>query len=187
MALCLRSLSCWKGTVSPECYFYLIYFFSRLKQVVSQYLPVFAPFIIPTSLTRCLVPTEKKHPRSIMLPPPYFTVGMVFSKEWAVLVLCHTQCFEFWLHFFSHLTTKPNTTLYLNHSRNYLMFFFSSVMASFQSPSHTGQLCAEFLILLAGAPSLQSPATGLCSSFSVIAVLIEAFLTSPFPALLWSF
>ena len=33
---------------------------------------------------------EEMHPHNTMLPPPYFTVGMVFVEQWTVLSLCHT-------------------------------------------------------------------------------------------------
>ncbi|KAK6303896.1 hypothetical protein J4Q44_G00263500 [Coregonus suidteri] len=37
----------------------------------------FAPFIFPSILTSLPVPATEKHPHSMMLPPPSFTVGMV--------------------------------------------------------------------------------------------------------------
>ncbi|CDQ59813.1 unnamed protein product [Oncorhynchus mykiss] len=37
----------------------------------------FAPSIFPSILTSLSVPTAEKHPHSMMLPPPCFTVGMV--------------------------------------------------------------------------------------------------------------
>ena len=37
----------------------------------------FDPFIFPLILTSVPVPAAEKHPHSMMLPPPRFTVGMV--------------------------------------------------------------------------------------------------------------
>lgn len=36
----------------------------------------------------------KQHPHSMMLPPPCFTVGVVFLGLWEVLGLCRTLCFS---------------------------------------------------------------------------------------------
>ena len=40
-----------------------------------------AAFIFPSTLTSLLVPAAEKHPHSLMLPPPCFTVGMVMSSD----------------------------------------------------------------------------------------------------------
>uniref|UniRef100_A0A8C7GJA0 alpha-1,2-Mannosidase n=1 Tax=Oncorhynchus kisutch TaxID=8019 RepID=A0A8C7GJA0_ONCKI len=44
------------------------------KHKISLY---FAPFISPSTLISLPVPASEKHPHSVMLPPPSFTVGMV--------------------------------------------------------------------------------------------------------------
>lgn len=62
---------------------------SRLSCSISLYLA-------PSILTRCPVPAEEEHPHCMRLPPPHFTVGMVFVKVWAVLGLHHTWHLEFW-------------------------------------------------------------------------------------------
>jgi hypothetical protein len=36
----------------------------------------FAPFIFPSILNSLPVPASEKHPHSMMLPPPCFTLGM---------------------------------------------------------------------------------------------------------------
>ncbi len=53
-----------------------------LKDEVPQkpegFVPIFNSNIIPSTLTKAPVPAEEKQPQSVMLPPPCFTVGMVF-------------------------------------------------------------------------------------------------------------
>ncbi len=53
-------------------------------------------FIIPSTLTKAPIPAEEKQPQSVMLPPPCFTVGMVFFWWCAVLFLCQTYHLELW-------------------------------------------------------------------------------------------
>ena len=43
-----------------------------------------AAFIFPLILTSLPVPAAKKHPHSMMLPSPWFTVNMVLARWWAV-------------------------------------------------------------------------------------------------------
>ena len=50
---------------------------SALEQVFIKDLSVISSFIFPSILTSLPVPAAEKHPHSIMLPPPCFTVGMV--------------------------------------------------------------------------------------------------------------
>ena len=52
---------------------------SVLEQVYIKDLSVlcFAPSIFPSVLTSIPVPAAEKHPHSMMLPPPCFTVGRV--------------------------------------------------------------------------------------------------------------
>ena len=54
---------------------------SRFSSTITLY---FAPFIFTLILTSLPVPTAEKHPHSMMLPPPCFTVGMVpgFLQKW---------------------------------------------------------------------------------------------------------
>ncbi len=41
------------------------------------------PFLL-CDLTRCLVPPDENQPHSMVLPPQYFTVDMVFLFFWVV-------------------------------------------------------------------------------------------------------
>ena len=50
---------------------------SALEQVSSRISLYFAPFIFPSILTSLPVPAAEKHPHSLMLPLPCYTVGMV--------------------------------------------------------------------------------------------------------------
>jgi hypothetical protein len=50
----------------------------RPKQVSVKNFTYLAPSIIPSILTSFPVPADEKHPHSMMLPPPCFTVGMMF-------------------------------------------------------------------------------------------------------------
>ena len=52
---------------------------SSLEQVFINDL-YFSPFIFPSNLTSLPVPAAEKHPHSMMLPPPLFTVGMVLAR-----------------------------------------------------------------------------------------------------------
>ncbi len=67
--------------------------------------PVHRPFDV-VQLSR---PLSRKHPQSIMFPPPCLTVGMVFSSKHGELSWC--QRAGFW----SHLTTTLPPSSPLNH------------------------------------------------------------------------
>ncbi|MEQ2260487.1 hypothetical protein XENORESO_018297 [Xenotaenia resolanae] len=54
------------------------------------------------------VPAARKHPHSMMLPPPCFTMGMVFLGWWGVLGLSQTL--------FSLVAGKFNVSLILDRS-----------------------------------------------------------------------
>ena len=74
------SLSCWN--INLHCSQRSSALWSRLSSRICLYL---APFIVPSILTSLQVPAAEKHPHSMMLPPPCFTVGMVLNGWWAVL------------------------------------------------------------------------------------------------------
>ena len=68
----LGSLSCWKVNLRPSLRSWVLW--SRFSPRISLYN---VPFIFPSILTSLTVPAAEKHPHSVMLPPPCFTVGMV--------------------------------------------------------------------------------------------------------------
>ena len=76
----LGPLSCWKMNRHPSLRSRALW--SRFSSRMSLYIAVFIFLYILTSLP---VPATKKHPHSMMLPPPCFTVGMVLAWWWAVL------------------------------------------------------------------------------------------------------
>lgn len=69
-ALCLASLSCWKANLHPNLRTRVLG--NRLSSVFSLYI---AAFIFLSTLTSLLVPAIEKHPHSMMLPPPFCTLG----------------------------------------------------------------------------------------------------------------
>ncbi|XP_051570030.1 monocyte to macrophage differentiation factor 2-like isoform X2 [Myxocyprinus asiaticus] len=75
LAVCLGSLSCWKMNLHPSLRSRALW--SRFSSRMSLYI---AAFIFPSILTSLPVPAAEKHPHSMMLPPPCFTVGMVLAR-----------------------------------------------------------------------------------------------------------
>ncbi len=63
----------------------------RFSSRISLYL---AAFIFPSIATSRPVPAAEKHPHSMMLPPPCFTVGTVLDRWWAVPGFLHTYRLE---------------------------------------------------------------------------------------------
>ena len=68
LAACLGALSCWKVNLCPSLSSWALW---------SAFFLYFALFIFSSILTSLLVPSAEKHPHSMMLPPPCFTVEMV--------------------------------------------------------------------------------------------------------------
>ena len=64
-----------------------------LEWVVMKYL---SPFSFPSVLTSLTVPAAEKHNNSMMLPPPYFTAGMVLGRWWVVPGFFQTWRLELW-------------------------------------------------------------------------------------------
>ncbi len=89
LAVCLGSLSCWKANLRPSLRSWALW--RRFSSRISLYL---AAFIFPSIATRRPVPAAEKHPHSMMLPPPCFTVGTVLDRLWAVPGFLHTYRLE---------------------------------------------------------------------------------------------
>ena len=80
LAVCLGSLSCWNVNLHRSLRSFALW--SRFSSRIYLYL---APFIVPSILTSLAVPATKKHPHSMMLPPPCFTVGMLLDGSRGML------------------------------------------------------------------------------------------------------
>ena len=85
LAVCLGSFSCWNVNLCRSRKSFALW--SRFSSRICLCL---APFIALSILTSLPVPAVEKHPHSMMLPPPCFTVGMVFDGWWAVLGFSQT-------------------------------------------------------------------------------------------------
>ncbi len=143
LAVCLGSLSCWKVNLRPSLRSWALW--RRFSSRISLYLTA---FIFPSIATSRPVPAAEKHPHSMMLPPPCFTVGTVLDRWWAVPGFLHTYrfhvscteerlpsghsaikprlvegCSDGWLSTtFSHL---PNASLELSHSDLWVLLYLS--------------------------------------------------------------
>ena len=79
---------------------------------------LYFPFIFPLILMRLPVPATEKHPHSMMLPPPCFTVGMVsgFLQTW---------CLAF----------RPKSYVLVSSGQKMLFLKVSPLRAFWQTPS----------------------------------------------------
>ncbi len=121
LAVCLGSLSCWKVNLRPSLRSWALW--RRFSSRISLYLPA---FIFPSIATSRPIPAAEKHPHSMMLPPPCFTVGTVLDRWWAVLYVCifgyfsnnHLKCSTSeWK--IKKGTTAVNLTIKTFFNRNY--------------------------------------------------------------------
>ena len=72
---CLGCVSCWKVNLRPSPRSWALW--TRFSLRISLYIALFS---FPSTLTSPSVPSAEKHPDSMMLLPPCFTVGMVLSR-----------------------------------------------------------------------------------------------------------
>jgi hypothetical protein len=88
LAVCLGLLSCWKVNLHPS----LLWRRFSLRFSLYYYL-----FIFPSIMTSHRVPAAEKQPQSMMLPPPWFIVGMVPGslQTWC---LASGQRVQSWFH-----------------------------------------------------------------------------------------
>ncbi len=90
----------------------------RFSSRISLYL---AAFIFPSIATSRPVPAAEKHPHSMMLPPPCFTVGTVLDRWWAVPGFLHTY----------RLELRPKSSILVSSDQRILQVFFSKLHAGF--------------------------------------------------------
>ncbi len=96
----LRSWALWR--VSSRIYLYL------------------AAFIFPSIATSRPVPAAEKHPHSMMLPPPCFTVGTVLDRWWASA--------WFFLHTY-RLELRPKSSILVSSDQR---IYLSTILESFR-------------------------------------------------------
>ncbi len=111
LAVCLGSLSCWKVNLRPSLRSWALW--RRFSSRISLYLPSIA--------TSRPVPAAEKHPHSMMLPPPCFTVGTVLDRWWAVPGFLHTY----------RLELRPKSSILVSSDQRILQVFFSKLHAGF--------------------------------------------------------
>ncbi len=88
----------------------------RFSSRISLYL---AAFIFPSIATSRPVLAAEKHPHSMMLPPPCFTVGTVLERWWAVPGFLHTY----------HLELRPKSSILVSSDQRIL---FVTILESFR-------------------------------------------------------
>ena len=94
LAVCLGSLSCWNINLRHSLRSFSLW--SRFSSRICLYL---APFIVPSILRSLPVLATEKHPYSMMVPLPCFTVGMVFCARCLLDIALCFQAKEFNFHF----------------------------------------------------------------------------------------
>ncbi len=124
LAVCLGSLSCWKVNLRPSLRSWALW--RRFSSRISLYL---AAFIFPSIATSRPVPAAEKHPHSMMLAPPCFTVGTVLDRWWAVPGFLHTYRLEFKAKKFYLGLIRPENLIC--HHLGVLQMFFSKLHAGF--------------------------------------------------------
>ncbi len=114
LAVCLGSLSCWKVNLRPSLRSWALW--RRFSSRISLYLTA---FIFPSIATSRPVPAAEKHPHSMMLPPPCFTVGTVLDRWWAVPGFLHTY----------RLESRPKSSILVSSDQRIL---FVTILESFR-------------------------------------------------------
>ncbi len=117
LAVCLGSLSCWKVNLRPSLRSWALW--RRFSSRISLYL---AAFIFPSIATSRPVPAAEKHPHSMMLPPPCFTLlGLYWTGDEQCLVFLHTY----------RLELRPKSSILVSSDQRILQVFFSKLHAGF--------------------------------------------------------
>ena len=143
-------------------------------------------FIIPSSLTKAPVPAEETLPQSIMLPPPCFSVGMVFFWWCAGWFLRQTYLLELWPksstlvssdhNTFSHMLLGDFRCVFAKCSLAWMFFFVRKGFRLATLP-HSPDIwrIREIVVTCTTQPVL---ARYSCSSFNVAVGLLVASQTS---------
>ena len=131
LALCLGSLPCWKMNRRPSLRSRALW--SRFSARMSLYIAA----IFPSILTSLPVPGTEKHPHSMMLPPPCFTVGMVLPWWWAMPGFLQT-----W-----RLAFTPKSSIFVSSDQRIL---FLMVWKSFRCILANSRRAAMCLLLRSG-------------------------------------
>ncbi len=126
LAVCLGSLSCWKVNLRPSLRSWALW--RRFLSRISLYL---ATFIFPSIATSHPVPAAEKHPHSMMLPPPGFTVGTVLDRWWAVPGFLHTYCLEL----------RPKSFILVSSDQRILFFTILESFRCFLANSMQAFMC----------------------------------------------
>ena len=114
LAVCLGLLSCWKVNLHPSLRSWTLW--SRFSSRISLYI---APFIFPSILTSLHVPAAEKHPHSMILRPPCFSVGMV------------SGLLQMWC-----MTFRPKSSIFLSsYQRILFLMVWESLGAFLLTPS----------------------------------------------------
>ena len=148
----------------------------RFSTRIALYL---APSIFPSVLTSFPVPAEEKHPHSMMLPRPCFTVGMVCSGCWVSAthsVLHWGQKVTFWSHpdqsTFFHMFAVSPTWLVANSKWDFLGFTFNNGFLLATLPLRPDWWSKPLIVVLwTDSPT---SAVDLCSSSRVTMGLLVA-------------
>ena len=130
LAVCLGS--CWKMNRRPSLRSRALW--SRFSSRMSLYI---AAFIFPSIMTSLPVPAAEKHPHSMMLPPPCFTVGMVLAWWWAAPGFLQTWCLAF----------TPKSSIFVSPDQRIL---FLMVWESFRCILANSRRAAMCLLLRSG-------------------------------------
>ncbi len=90
LSVCLGSLSCWKTQPRP-----IFNALTEGRRLLAKILQIMAPSILPSIRCSRPVPFAKKHPQSMMFPPPCITVGMMFLGLYSSFFFLQTRQVEF--------------------------------------------------------------------------------------------
>ncbi len=123
LAVCLGSLSCWKVNLRPSLRSWALW--RRFLSRISLYL---AAFIFPSIATSRPVPAAEKHPHSMILPPPCFTVGTVLDRWRAVPGFLHTY----------RLELRPKSSFLVSSDQRILFVTILEYFRCFFSKLHAG-------------------------------------------------